>query len=131
MAETGRAPAKKAPAKKTSAKKAQTRKAPAKKSAPQAEHRPDGARRSRGVRVALDGAQQLVELTGKEFEGVVGITKDDDGWTVQVEVLEMRRIPSTTDVLAVYEVALDADGDLLGYRRADRYVRGSAGEDRS
>ena len=30
----------------------------------------------------------------------------------------MRRIPETTDVLALYEVDVDADGDLEGYRRA-------------
>jgi len=82
------------------------------------------------MQAALSGARQLVELTGKAFEGIVGITKDDGGWTVEVEVLEMRRIPSTTDVLAVYEMTLDGDGDLAGYRRADRYVRGSAGEER-
>ncbi len=87
--------------------------------------------RPSGTQAAVRGAHQLVELTGKEFEGIVGVRKGDDGWSVQVEVLEMRRIPSTTDVLAVYEVDLDGDGDLVGYRRADRYVRGSAGEDRS
>jgi hypothetical protein len=49
---------------------------------------------------------------------------------VEVEVLEMQRIPSTTDVLAVYEVSLDASGELVGYERTARYVRGDAGEDR-
>jgi len=84
------------------------------------------------MQAAVEGAQQLVELTGKEFEGIVGISKDDDGtWTVQVEVLELRRIPSTTDVLAVYEVTVDGEGNLSGYHRSDRYVRGSAGEERA
>lgn len=107
------------------------------KSAPSAAARPNSAGGSdsqgeqpRGVQVALLGAQQLVDLTGKEFEGVVGIAKNDDGWTIQVEVLEMRRIPTTTDVLAVYEVTVDQSGELVGYRRVDRYVRGSAGEER-
>lgn len=85
---------------------------------------------SNGGRAALLAAQQLVELTGKEFEGIVGISRTDDGWTAQVEILEMRRIPDTTDVLAVYEVVVDEDGDLVEYRRTDRYTRGSAGEDR-
>ena len=31
---------------------------------------------------------------------------------MQVEVLEVRRIPDTTDVLALYEVEVDTDGDL-------------------
>jgi hypothetical protein len=44
---------------------------------------------------------------------------------VQVEVLELRRVPNTTDVLAVYEVSVDRDGDLEGYTRLHRYVRGT------
>ena len=147
MADTTRkAPAKKtAKTTKTAAKK--TAKQPAKKTAtktstrtakaaPRASARPEsgaggGSQRApRGAQLALVGAQQLVDLTGKEFEGIVGIAKDDDGWRIQVEVLEMRRIPTTTDVLAVYDVTIDQDGDLTGYRRVDRYVRGSAGEER-
>ena len=40
----------------------------------------------------------------------------------------MRRIPDTTDVLALYEVDVDSDGDLEGYRRLRRYARGVPGE---
>lgn len=68
-------------------------------------------------------------LTGKEAEGVVGLEKDGEGWTVLVDVVELRRVPNTTDVLATYEVALDDDGELSGCRRLHRYVRGSAQED--
>jgi hypothetical protein len=52
---------------------------------------------------------------------------DDDGWLVEVEVLEERRIPSSADMLALYEIDLDADGALLAYRRTKRYSRGRAG----
>ena len=100
-------------------------KAAAKKAAP-----PRPARRS-GTQAAARAAQQLGELTGREIEGVVGLAQDDDGWTVQVEVLEVRRIPNTTDVLALYEVALDGSAELTSYRRLDRYMRGAAGEGRS
>lgn len=78
---------------------------------------------------AARGAQQLVELTGRELEGVVGLEQDGDGWSVQVEVLEVRRIPNTTDVLAIYEVVVDGAGQLTSYRRLDRYMRGAAGEE--
>ena len=42
---------------------------------------------------------------------------------------EVRRIPDTTDVLGLYEVQVDSDGELLGYRRQQRYVRGAPNED--
>jgi hypothetical protein len=70
-----------------------------------------------------------LEVTGKEMEGVTALERTDDGWTVQVEVLEVRRIPDTTDVLGLYEVQVDSDGELLGYRRQQRYVRGAPNED--
>ena len=60
---------------------------------------------------------------------MTGLERTDDGWTVQVEVVEVRRIPDTTDVLALYEVDVDSDGDLQGYRRLRRYARGCPGED--
>ena len=110
-------------AKKTSAKKAP---APRKRaSAPRAE----ADRPPNPGRIAAEAARQLVELTGKEPEGVVGLDRSDGGWKVEVEVLEVSRIPNTTDVLAMYEVEVDGKGSLQGYRRVRRYVRGVPGGD--
>ena len=113
--------------KSSSTKKATAKKAPARKraSAPRAEaDRPPNA-----GRIAAEAARQLVELTGKDAEGVVGLDRSDDGWKVEVEMIEVRRIPNTTDVLAMYEVEVDGKGSLQGYRRVRRYVRGVPGED--
>lgn len=70
------------------------------------------------------GLRQVVELTGKEPEGVSGVEPSEDGWVVTVEVLEDRRIPSKTDLLATYETEVDPDGELMSYRRVRRYERG-------
>jgi len=43
---------------------------------------------------------------------------------VTVDVLEDRRIPSSTDLLATYQIELDLDGELLSYRRLRRCARG-------
>lgn len=74
--------------------------------------------------VALGAARELAELIGQSPEGIVGVEKTDNGWLVQVEVVESHRIPETTDILAVYDVDADDDGTVTGYRRRDRYVRG-------
>ena len=66
----------------------------------------------------------IEELTGYEPEAVTALEWDGDLWQVTVDVLELSRIPSTTDVLGSYVVQLDGDGTLHGYRRARRYVRG-------
>ena len=88
------------------------------------------AKKRSGMQIGREAAQQLLELTGREAEGVTGLERTDDGWRVEVEVVEVRRIPDTTDVLALYEVTVDEDGDLEGYRRLRRYSRGAAGQER-
>lgn len=116
--------AKKAPAKKTSARKAPAKKGSTAQSA--SAPRTEPARRASGGRIAAEASRQLAELTGKDVEGVTGLMRAEDGWSVEVEVLELRRVPNTTDVLAIYEVDVDGSGDLQGYRRSRRYVRGQA-----
>jgi hypothetical protein len=48
---------------------------------------------------------------------------------VTVEVVELARIPNTTDVLGKYEVTLDKDGEVTGAKRTRRYNRSEAGDD--
>jgi hypothetical protein len=74
--------------------------------------------------IAVAAASELAQLIGQMPEGIVGVEKGEDGWRVQVEVVESRRIPETTDILAVYEVDVGNDGTVTGYRRMNRYVRG-------
>ncbi|MFF0344720.1 gas vesicle protein [Kribbella sp. NPDC004875] len=74
--------------------------------------------------VAVNAARELADLIGRTAESIIGVEKQDSGWSVQVQVVESERIPATTDILAVYEVEVDDDGAVLGYRRTGRYVRG-------
>lgn len=84
-------------------------------------------KRASASQIASKAARQLLELIGKDPEGVTGLERSDDGWTVQVDVVELRRVPSTTDVLGTYQVEVDSHGELQGYRRVGRYVRGDSG----
>ncbi|MDN3244240.1 gas vesicle protein [Streptomyces mutabilis] len=81
----------------------------------------------RGARDAAErAADALSELIRHRVEGVSAVRRsEDDGWIVDVDVLEVARIPDTTSLLATYEVELDAAGDLLQYRRVARYRRGA------
>lgn len=137
---TKKAPAKKAAAAKKSASAKKS--APAKKSVPartSASAETTRAREPReaqqpapkkvpAMKVARSAAQQLVALTGRAAESVIGIQRTEDGWLVDLEVVESRRIPDSTDILATYQVETDEDGDLTGYRRVRRYVRGKGGD---
>jgi hypothetical protein len=68
------------------------------------------------------------ELTGYQPEAVTALEWDGEFWDVTVDVLELARIPNTTDVLASYVVQLDEGGTLRGMKRAHRFVRGQANE---
>jgi hypothetical protein len=72
-------------------------------------------------------AQTTVEeLTGYQPEAVTGLEWDGESWRVTVDVLELSRIPNTTDVMGSYVVELDEQGTLRGYRRTRRYQRSEA-----
>ena len=68
------------------------------------------------------------ELTGYQPEAVTGLRWNDEYWEVTVDVLELARIPNTTDLLASYVVQLDSDGGLRGYERVSRFQRGHSRE---
>ena|SRR5687768_6982488 len=101
----------------------------------------DSARRGgRGDRLPRDGRMSgaaavryarshLAELTGRQPEAVSALTRTDDGWRVVLEIVELERIPQSTDILASYAVEVDGDGDLVGYQRVDRYYRCDVGAD--
>ena len=100
------------------------------------EVRGDGRRSGRsksgltGRQAVREAREQLFELIGRPVEQVLAIERDDDGdWQVLVQVVELERIPNSTDVLGAYRVNLDEDGEVVGYRRIRRYVRSQADED--
>ncbi|MER7107690.1 gas vesicle protein GvpO [Streptomyces sp. NPDC000229] len=76
------------------------------------------------MQVLRGACAQLAELTGMETESVSSFERTEDGWSLNVEVLELARVPDTMSLLASYEVELDANGELSGYRRVRRYERG-------
>jgi Gas vesicle synthesis protein GvpO len=103
---------------------------------PEGERRNDRGGRDRRERKAADLGQveravqtaraQLRQLSGTEAESVSSFARTRDGWRVTLEVVEVRRIPETTDVLASYAVELDDGGNLVAYERVRRYQRSEA-----
>ena len=69
------------------------------------------------------------ELTGREAEAVTGLEWDGELWQITVDVLELARVPNTTDVIASYAVQLDDKGTLRGYKRVSRFQRGQVSGD--
>ncbi|WP_141307551.1 gas vesicle protein GvpO [Streptomyces spinoverrucosus] len=78
------------------------------------------------MQVLRQARTQLAELTGMAAETVSSFEQTEDGWSLEVEVLELARVPDTMSLMASYQVDLDPDGQLTGYRRVRRYERGRA-----
>jgi hypothetical protein len=88
--------------------------------------KPQESSAARTPELLREVCRQLTELTGHPAESVSSLARTDDGWALEVEVLEVERIPDTTSLLATYEVTLDEEKRLAGYRRTRRYERGRA-----
>lgn len=85
----------------------------------------DGGRERVSLSTAMrQAAGQLAELLRCEPSSVSAIKATDDGWSADVEVVEIEKIPDTTSVMASYRVSLDGQGQLIGYERIRRYSRG-------
>jgi hypothetical protein len=86
----------------------------------------DGEATLSAQEVAKSAVRHISALTGKRAVSVTSIEPTEDGWVVEVELIEIERIPSTSDLLALYEIELDPDGELVAYRRTRRYSRASS-----
>jgi hypothetical protein len=100
---------------------------------PQTRHdaAPQKGASSSDVASVVDRARsQVTDVLGKDAESVSGISRMNGSWSVLVEVVEVHRVPDSTDVLASYEVVLDDDGNLVSLERRNRYRRSQVEEER-
>jgi hypothetical protein len=112
-----------------SARSGRSKQGGAKRSA-NAASKPSSNGRVSAAKVARHAREQMRDLTGQPVEGVLGVQKaDDGGWEVLVQVIELQRIPSSTDVLGSYLLSLDERGEVQEYRRTRRYYRNQVEEE--
>jgi hypothetical protein len=74
--------------------------------------------------VSLRAMEQLSQLTGYRPVAVVGSAKVEQGWRVTVNLLELTRIPPSSDLLGVYQALVDEEGNLMEFERKMTHNRG-------
>lgn len=69
---------------------------------------------------------EITEITGLPINAVTGTVKDEDTglFTVEMELLERTGVPDTMDMLGIYEVSVDENGDVIEYVRKGLRKRG-------
>jgi len=72
--------------------------------------------------------EDYAKFSKSRVDGVTGLSKTEEGWIVTLEALERRAIPDTMDVLGLYEVRVDNQGNLLSFERKKLRKRGETEE---
>jgi len=67
--------------------------------------------------------RQMTSITGMAAETVARFDRDEEGWSVAIDMVEHRAIPRTNDLLASFEVQLDGSGNVLRWKRLGRFLR--------
>ena len=77
------------------------------------------------IRQTVEAAAGCVaDITGGQPTQVTALEPvDEGGWIVELEAVADRRIPSSADMLELYEIELEADGEVLAHHRINRYMR--------
>ena len=60
---------------------------------------------------------ELAAIIGLELESTISAHPEGDGWRVTLEAVEKKSIPDGMDILGIFEVNLDADGDISEFNR--------------
>jgi hypothetical protein len=93
----------------------------------QEEREPVAGAPASDARKTIDRArEQLEDLLERPVESVSSLERTHDGWVAALEVVELKRIPESTDVMASYEMELDDDLNLRRYQQVRRYNRSQA-----
>jgi outer membrane biosynthesis protein TonB len=88
----------------------------------------EGTDAGEAAQVVRQARQELESLLGSKPESVSGFEHVDGKWSVTLEVVDVRRVPESTDVLSSYEVVLDEERNLVSARRLRRYRRSQVEE---
>lgn len=73
--------------------------------------------------------KKLVEITEFNSPNIIGANKEEDIWYITVEIVEKPSESINLEILGIYDVRLDASGNLLGFERIGMRKRGDIQRD--
>lgn len=76
--------------------------------------------------------RETARLTGLKVSSVIGARRNEDNglWDITMELLERSAIPDSMDLLGLYDVMLDSNGDVVEVERKGHRKRGDAYQER-
>ena len=79
--------------------------------------------------IVVKAREKFISLGKKPADGVTGLSKTEEGWSILMEAVERKAIPDTMDVLGLYELRVDNEGNLLSLDRKKLRKRGETHEE--
>jgi len=73
--------------------------------------------------------EDFAKLSKISVDGVIGLSKTKEGWVVSLEALQRSAIPDSMDVLGLFEVRLDNEGNFLAFERRKLRKRADTAEE--
>jgi len=67
---------------------------------------------------------KIKEALNKEPEAISSLEETKDGWVLQCDVLEKKAVPSTFDLLKIFEFRLDKNAEITGFKQVKKVRRG-------
>lgn len=77
--------------------------------------------------VTAKAREAATAITGHKADSVASCQKQGDGWIVIVDVIEAKARVGDNDLIATFEIGLDATGEVTTYKRIRRYYRTERG----
>jgi len=77
------------------------------------------------VQIVKGIKEDLRIVTGFEVLSVVSLNRVEEGWEARVEVTELKRVPDTQDLVGLYEVTLDSEGNMTSWDRLSSRIKGA------
>jgi hypothetical protein len=78
----------------------------------------------RTLDIVVKAREALELITGHKPENVIRCEKLPEGWSVQIEIMELKGRLADNDMMANYVIALDAKGEVESFERLSQYARG-------
>jgi hypothetical protein len=82
---------------------------------------------------AIEAAKrETAQLTGLKVSSVIGARRNEENglWEITMELLERRAIPDSMDLLGVYDVMLNGNGEVVEVERKGHRKRGDTDQER-
>jgi len=79
------------------------------------------------MEISAAARECVTTISGRRPEAVSRCERNDGGWQVTVELIDTKARLADNDIMATYQLMFDGEGELLGYERTRRYIRGKNG----